>query len=212
MDKCTKVAILWFSFVALAVPQFGNRLLLFCYHSIRLFIMHQKILLLCYLSSRIFSIWNILLFCYSATLLPQWQNVSHLWNILLFCYSAILLLCYLSGRIFLICEILLFCYCTTSVAEFFSSAKYSVTLLPQWQNFSHPWNIAILLLCYLSGRILLICGILLFCYCATSVAEFFSILLFCSHLNSSRKPSLVPRPWVHGYRKPCPESWKPFSC
>ena len=27
--------------------------------------------------------------CYSATLLPQWQNVSHLRNILLLCYSAV---------------------------------------------------------------------------------------------------------------------------
>ena len=80
----------------------------------------------------------------SATLLPQWQNVSHLRNILLFCYSAtpvaecflpekysaILLPCYPSGGMFLTREI--FCY--------------PATLLPQWQNVSYLRNI--LLLCY----------------------------------------------------------------
>ena len=40
IDKCTKAAILWFCFVALAIPQFENKLLLFCYHSLRIFIMH----------------------------------------------------------------------------------------------------------------------------------------------------------------------------
>ena len=103
-DECTKVAILWFCFVAHAVEQLGNELLLFCYHSFRIFIMQQRnfccfaplvveffhlrnILLLCYPSGRIFLIWEI--FCYSATPLPQWQNFFLIWET--FCYSATLL-------------------------------------------------------------------------------------------------------------------------
>ena len=78
----------------------------------------EKFLLLCYLSSRMFLTWEI--FCHSATLLHQWQNVSNLRNILPFCYST--------------------------VAECFSSEKCSATLLSQWHIFFHLINI--LLLCY----------------------------------------------------------------
>ena len=139
--------------MVLTVRQFENKLLLFCYHSFTIFIMQQR---------------N---FCYSATLLPQWQDVSHLRNILLLCYSATPVQDVSHLR-----NILLLCYSASPVAECFSSEKYSAILLPQWQNVSHLRNIlllcysaipvaecfssekysAILLLCYPSGRMFLI--------------------------------------------------------
>ena len=67
----------------------------------------EKSLLFCSFSSRIFFIWEI--FCYSGTLLLQWQNFSSEK------YSAILLLCYPSGRIFLIWET--FCYSATLLSH-----------------------------------------------------------------------------------------------
>ena len=110
LDKLVSVYILWFCFFAVA--QLGNQLLLFCYHSFRIFIMHQQTFLYSATSvAEFFHLRNILL--------PQWQNFSHL--------RIIQLLCYPSGRIFLIWE--LFSYSATSVAEFFSSEKYSAILL-----------------------------------------------------------------------------------
>ena len=162
LDKCTKAAILWFCFVVHAVEQLGNKLLLFCYHSFRIFIMQRRNFC-CFapLVADFFHLRNILLLCYSATPVAEFFSSE---KFLLYCslssrffssekYSATLLLRYPSGRIFLIWEI--FCY--------------SATPLPQWQNFSHLRNF------------------LLFCYSTTPVAEFFSseklsaILLFCSH-------------------------------
>ena len=71
--------------LAFAVAQFGNKLLLFCYHSFTILACSGKT---------------------SATLLPQNQNFSQMRSILLFCY--------LSSRIFLpfyhLINILLFCY------------------------------------------------------------------------------------------------------
>ena len=70
--------------MALAVAQFGNKLLLFCYHSFTILACSGNI---------------------SATLLPQNQNFSQIRSTLLFCY--------LSSRIFRISHlinILLFCY------------------------------------------------------------------------------------------------------
>ena len=92
-DKCTKVAILQFCFAAPPVTQFWGKLLLSCYHSCRIFLLHKrKILLLCYHKSRMFLTREILCssvattaecfsqaakFClmlpqkYSAVLVPQ---------------------------------------------------------------------------------------------------------------------------------------------
>ena len=96
-DKCTKVAILWFCFVAHAVEQLGNELPLFCYHSFRIFIMQRRNFW-CFtpLVAEFFHPRNILLFCYSATSVAEFFSSEK--------FSAILLLYYLSSRIFLICE------------------------------------------------------------------------------------------------------------
>ena len=126
MDKCTKAAILWFCFLAHTVEQLGNKLLLFCYHSFRIFIMQRRIfccfapLVAEFFSSEKYS--ATLLLCYSATPVAEFFSSEK--------YSAILLLHYPSGRIFLIWET--FCYSAysaTPVAEVFSSEKLSAILL-----------------------------------------------------------------------------------
>ena len=68
-DKCTKAAILWFCFVTLEVPQFGNNISAVLLAEPQNFMMHQRF------------------FCYSATSV---ENFSHLRNSLLFCYCATL--------------------------------------------------------------------------------------------------------------------------
>ena len=85
--------------MTVVVAQFGEKLLLFCYHSFTI------------------------LAC--SGVLPQYQNISHLRNILLFCYSTTLLPQY-QNRTFLTWEI--FCYAGTSVEVCFSSEKHSAIL------------------------------------------------------------------------------------
>ena len=99
--------------MALAFALFGNKLLLFCYHSFTILACSGQILLHCYLMQcRFFSFEKysaILLFYYSATAVAKLSSVYK--------YSSILLLCYLRSRIFLIWA--MFCYSAISVSQIF---------------------------------------------------------------------------------------------
>ena len=97
----------------------------FCYHSVRIFIMHQRNFFYSATSVAEFShLRNILLFFYSATPVAEF---SHLRNILLFCYSATPVAEFSHLR-----NILLFCYSATPMAECFLLEKHSTILLPEF--------------------------------------------------------------------------------
>jgi len=106
LDKCIKVAILQFCFAAPPDTHFWDNILLSCYHSCRIFLMHKR------------------KFCSSATtraeyfspdkssavLLPQLLNTSLQRNILLSCY-------YKDG---MLPTREIFCCSGITIAEFFS--------------------------------------------------------------------------------------------